>query len=148
MFIYNFLLKLKKTLYSKAEISQALPNTFFIPEQRRGSFFPGRSKQSKKNYLQSFTVFSLRHFSTAFAIHRRPKMAPANEVLFERTREALLSHAVLVPSIEERKRRAAVAIEIAKKIEILSGPTATPVFAAMMDHCARREARQKARKKT
>lgn len=78
-------------------------------------------------------------------------MALLNKNLLERARRALFSRAVFVPSIEERERRVVAAMvtaqKTAEKIEFFSTPAAMPVFAAMLAHRARREARQRARKK-
>lgn len=74
-------------------------------------------------------------------------MALLSKNLFEGARTALLARAIPVPSIEERARRVIAAQKTAEKTEILSAPTAMPVFAAMLAHCAKREARQRARKK-
>jgi len=62
-----------------------------------------------------------------------------NKELVERTKMALLSRAVSVPSIEEREKQARrVAIQEVARAEVSVDATAT-VFVAMTHHCARRK---------
>jgi hypothetical protein len=71
----------------------------------------------------------------------------ANNDLFERARVALLSRAVQVPTIEQRKRAVKAACKAAQREEFLLDPMANVSVATMIRHCARREARHKARQK-
>ena len=71
----------------------------------------------------------------------------ASKELFEKTKEAVFSHAISVPLIEERERMAMATRKTAWRADFFLNPMTTTMVAAMIHHCARREARHKTKQK-
>ncbi len=74
-----------------------------------------------------------------------PKMT--SKELLKKTKEAVFSRAIPVPLIEERRRMAMVARKTAWRADFFLNPMTTTIVAAMIHHCARREARHKTKQK-